>query len=613
VSPTSGVNNGTLTLTFNTSALAASSTPYTTTFGINSNGGSATITVNVTINAATTQTLTVTCPSNMTVFSSDGSAVAVNYSATTSGGQQPVTVTYTPPSGSMFSVGTGSVTVSAKSADNQTASCGFSVTVKWTLVLTCPSNISATSSDNNPVPVTYTVTLSGGQSPTWSGVPASGSSFPVGSTPVSVTAQSGDGQTASCGFFVNVTYTPPSSGGVGPQSTITCPSSGVVNILPGTNNIQAMVDANGPGTTFCLKVGTFHLTSSVTPKPGDTFIGEFGTILDGTGWTTTDDSQAAFRVYDDPNDPNDPNTPVDNVTIRNLVIRNMPQYGIHGSHTRSANNWTITNNEIATNKFGVMFTSNSHVSNNYIHHNVGDPSSPTPGLRGGAYVGQYADNTILDSNEIAYNGPEQKVGLSVNVTFSNNFVHHNLGDGIWYDLNNNTNAAPLAAIIVGNRVEDNAHNGVVFEISIGATIANNQFRRNGEDAVLITVSQNAQIYNNVVDSNFGGIEYFLNCGSFSEGFDLKNNAAHDNVVTMTQTVSDNFGYMNGFSHLAQCTADQLLPYVNGSKNLTFSHNTYHVPSLSYTRYFLWDGWKTWPMWQALTQPGHDSDGSIVSP
>ena len=49
-----------------------------------------------------------------------------------------------------------------------------------------------------------------------------------------------------------------------------------------------------------------------------------GAILDGTGWSTTDDTQAAFRVYDDPNDPNDPNGPIDYVTIRNLVIRNMP-------------------------------------------------------------------------------------------------------------------------------------------------------------------------------------------------------------------------------------------------------------------------------------------------
>ena len=99
------------------------------------------------------------------------------------------------------------------------------------------------------------------------------------------------------------------------------------------------------------------------------------------------------------------------------------------------------------------------------------------------------------------------MALSANVTFRNNFVHHNLRDGIWYDFNLNA-----GALIEGNRVEDNGGNGIIFEGSIGATITNNTIRRNGEDAVLISVSQRAQIYNNLLEANFGGIEYFLNCG-----------------------------------------------------------------------------------------------------
>jgi parallel beta-helix repeat protein len=632
VSPTSGVNNGTLTLTFSTSGLAVSSTPYQTTFTINSNGGSATFTVKVTIVAAV-PALVANCPANITVASPDGNAVVVTYSIPTpSGGTSPYTTSGSPSSGSPFPVGTTTVTVTAKdsSQPQQTATCPFTVTVTYSppsaLIANCPANITVASPDGNPVVVTYSIpTPSGGTSPyTTSGSPSSGSPFPVGTTTVTVTAKdsSQPQQTATCPFTVTVTYSTPTTG-VGPQATIQCPATNIyVPVNTTVAYVQSLIDANPGATTFCFQAGTHYFNASLTPKTGNTFIGEYATgpaILDGTGWTTTDDSQAAFRVYDDPNDPNDPNTPIDDVTIKNLVIRNMPQYGIHGSHTRSANNWTITNNEVASNKFGVMFTSNSHIQNNYIHHNVGDPTSPTPGLRGGAYVGQYADNTILDGNEIAYNGPEQKVGLSINVTFSNNFVHHNLGDGIWYDLNNNTFPlrAPLAAIIQGNRIEDNQHNGIVFEISIGATISNNTFRRNGEDGVLITVSQNAEIYNNVLDGNFGGIEYFLNCGSIAEGFDLQNNATHDNTVTMTQAVSDNFGYMNGFSHLSQCTSTQLAPYVNGQKNLTFDHNTYHVPSLSYTRYFLWDGWKDWTMWTTTLGPGHDNDptkpGSIVAP
>ena len=83
-----------------------------------------------------------------------------------------------------------------------------------------------------------------------------------------------------------------------------------------------------------------------------------------------------------------------------------------------------------------------------------------------------------------------------------------------------------------------------------------------EDAVLISVSQNAQIYNNLLEANFGGIEYFLNCGSFSEGFDLRNNAAYDNTIVVG---TQSYAYASGFSHLSQCTSTQLAPYLNGDE------------------------------------------------
>jgi hypothetical protein len=85
--------------------------------------------------------------------------------------------------------------------------------------------------------------------------------------------------------------------------------------------------------------------------------------------------------------------------------------------------------------------------------------------------------------------------------------------------------------------------------------------------------------------------------------DVQNNAAHDNTVVVG-TQSD--AYASAFS-ATSCTPGQLAPYLNGSKNLTFSRNRYRVPSLGFTRYFLWDGWKNSNQWQAL---GHDVEGSI---
>ena len=59
-------------------------------------------------------------------------------------------------------------------------------------------------------------------------------------------------------------------------------------------------------------------------------------------------------------------------------------------------------------------------------------------------------------------------------------------------------------------------------------------------------------------------------------FDLTNNTARDNAIT----VGTQSGMLaSAFSYLS-CTSTQVAPYLNGSKNLTFSHNTYGAPSLT---------------------------------
>jgi len=159
-------------------------------------------------------------------------------------------------------------------------------------------------------------------------------------------------------------------------------------------------------------------------------------------------------------------------------------------------------------------------------------------------------------------------------------------------------------------VEDNGRNGIFFEASIGATISNNAVRRQTSwDGIFISMSQNAQIFNNTIEGNFGGIDFYLNCDALSPVDDIKNNTAHDNTVvpgTLTDT------YASGFFSTFTCTSTQLAPYLSGSKNLTFAHNTYHVPSLSFTRYFSWGGgpYKDWGQWQAVPQ---DATGTITTP
>jgi hypothetical protein len=127
---------------------------------------------------------------------------------------------------------------------------------------------------------------------------------------------------------------------VGPQSTITCPA-GAIAIGPGNNTIQSFVNAYPGATTFCLRAGVHSLISAITPKTGNIFVGEYGAILDGTGWTTTDTYQGAFRAH---------NENIDDVTIRNLVIRNMPQKG--SCVPDYSDRWTIEYNDISGAVYG---------------------------------------------------------------------------------------------------------------------------------------------------------------------------------------------------------------------------------------------------------------------
>jgi hypothetical protein len=85
---------------------------------------------------------------------------------------------------------------------------------------------------------------------------------------------------------------------------------------------------------------------------------------------------------------------------------------------------------------------------------------------------------------------------------------------------------------------------------------------------------------------------------------LADNTAHDNSITVgTQSGA----WATNFSYWSTCTATQVAPYKNGSKNLKFINNTYDVPLPTTGEYWNWDGLLTWLQWQAL---GHDTTGTV---
>ncbi len=167
---------------------------------------------NVGTSARSASVLAMACPPSQSVTSAIGGAVAVSYAAPmATGGSQPVTISSSPVSGSSFPTGWTTVVARASSADGQTVTCTFSISVMSSLVLSSVPNQTATSADGDPVRVAFPApTIAGGIEP-YSAItcyPASGSLFPVGTTTETCRVSDGESPPATALSTFSVTVTP---------------------------------------------------------------------------------------------------------------------------------------------------------------------------------------------------------------------------------------------------------------------------------------------------------------------------------------------------------------------------------------------------------------------
>jgi hypothetical protein len=164
---------------------------------------------NVTVVDTTAPSLTL--PDNVTAEATGPSGAAVSYSASASDVVDgPITPTCSPASGGTFPLGATTVDCTATDAHGNEATGSFTVTVVDTTPpsLTLPSDISTTATSASGAVVSYTASASdlvdGPVTPTCS--PASGSTFPVGTTTVNCTATDAATNQASGSFKVSVLY-----------------------------------------------------------------------------------------------------------------------------------------------------------------------------------------------------------------------------------------------------------------------------------------------------------------------------------------------------------------------------------------------------------------------
>ncbi len=213
-------------------------------------------------------TPTIECPAPI-ASSADGKPVAVTFAAAVSGGTAPVNTTCSPASGSLFPVGTTALSCTATDSLQMSSSCTSSVVVTYNpptaspLVILCPVP-SGKSTDGQPVPLTFSPTVTGGVAPvTASCNPASGSLFPIGTTSLKCTATDAKPSSVSCSSTAIVTAAtaPPTQPSPSPTPgagalDISCPLIPPVVSHSGlpvkvTFDSPTVTGGTAPYTTFC--------------------------------------------------------------------------------------------------------------------------------------------------------------------------------------------------------------------------------------------------------------------------------------------------------------------------------------------------------------------------
>jgi hypothetical protein len=350
-----------------------------------------------------------------------------------------------------------------------------------------------------------------------------------------------------------------------------------------------MTNLYAQGTSFCLRAGVHYIKAPIYPKTNNTYVGEYGAILDGSQWQSTDPSLGAFTGTA---------RSISYVTIRNLVIRNMPQAGIATAYAANSH-WTIDHNDVSGSVVGIAFPDYSSITNNFIHHN--DKYG---------FGGYHTTGSVFQGNEVSYNelclchsgdGGASKLVGTTNDSVIGNYIHDNGGNGIWFDTNS------TGVLIEGNTIIVNTRwaKAISMEQNKGTAIIRNNtitVGSGGEVAIILNNSSNVQVYNNNVTmastAEGGAIHIFYDAAR--TGYDTMNNRVTNNTITLqgSATMTSSISCYN----IANCS-----PYWTTKGNL-FQGNTYRVPSQTGKNWLLSSA-VTWSSWRAI---GFDTTGTLVS-
>lgn len=237
-------------------------------------------------------------------------------------------------------------------------------------------------------------------------------------------------------------------------------------------NGQADINSHPGGTTYCLS--GVHNNWTLSPHSGDQFIGDGTAVLDGANAATY-----AFL-------PTGTNVTIENLEIRNYVVGY--QHGaIQSSGSANSAGWILRNLQVHDN--GIVCATSSCGSNaggygasiglNWQVLGGRYYNNRQSGLGAGGANGSVLDGVEIDHNNFtnssyttANNNCDDEAGAikwaaTTSFTVKNSKVHDNACRGLWGDINTNNST------VTNNNVYNNWADGIMIEISGGATITGN--------------------------------------------------------------------------------------------------------------------------------------------
>lgn len=455
-----------------------------------------------------------------------------------------------------------------------------------------------------------------------------------------------------------VSLPPPSSVAASPSTTnapIDLPDGISVEV---GDDLQSIIDANPPGTTYIIAAGTHRLQVAI-PKDGDRFFGEPGAIVsgatvltdfsevDGTWvaegqnqergqsdlrciegysgcqfsedvfidgvmlWQVTElaDLEPGTFYFDYANDrihlANDPAGRVIEASLALTAAFDGPATDVHieglivqmyqtGIRAFDGDRWTITHNEVRLNH-------GNGIRGGDFARIIGNHTHHNGAYGMSAYQ---ANDMVIQGNEIAYNNTAgfegawdaggTKFAECSGILIADNHVHHNFGTGLWVD------GAGTDVIYENNLVELNERHGISHEISYATVIRNNIVRDNGLYGIYVSGSPDVEVVGNEVTGNgdraiWGFYDPVRGSGPLGP-YELRNLYVHDNLISSTTGIT-------GIDHKGSA------PEIFTGWNNRFDNNTYELPGDA--RLFLWGGRAlTFAEWQAQ---GNDVSGSRIDP